>query len=76
MQCPKWQTERTSSLTEILSIADGSGQALLESQCDIVYVFMGRQATDLTFEHMVVVWTISAKHISNMYNSEIKEGVG
>ena len=76
MQCPKWQTERTSFLTEISSIADGSGQTLLESQCDLVYVFVGRQATDLMFVQMVVVWTISAKHISNMYNSEIKEGVG
>ena len=76
MQCPKWQTERTSFLTEISSIADGSGQTLLESQCHLVYVFMGIQATDLTFEQMVVIWTISAKHISNMYNSKIKEGVG
>ena len=76
MQCPKWQTERTSFLMEITSITDGSGQTLLESQCDLVYVFLGRKATDLTFEQMVVVWTILAKHISDMYNCKIKEGVG
>ena len=68
LQCPKWQAERTDLMSEILRIPDGTGQVLLESQCDIVYVLMGKPFRGFSSEQMVIVWTISARHIAKMYN--------
>ena len=76
MQCPAWQEERTDMMREISVIPDGSGHALLESQCDLVYVLMGKSAKGCTFEQMVIVWSISARYITRMYNRRIKEGIG
>ena len=55
-------------MREISVIPDGSGHALLESQCDLVYVLMGKSAKGCTFEQMVIVWSISARYITRMYN--------
>ena len=76
MQCPKWQSERTELMAEILNISDGTGQALLESQCDLLYVLMGKHARGFTYEQMVGVWTMSAWHIARMYNRKVRQGIG
>ena len=76
LQWPWWQTERTEMMAEITNISDGTGQALLESQCDIPYVLMGKPARRFTYEQMVVVWTISVRHIARMYNIKVRQGIG
>ena len=37
---------------------------------------MGKPFMGLSFEQMVVVWTIAAKHITKLYNRKIREGIG
>ena len=76
LQCPAWQEERAEMMREISIIPDGSGQALLESQIDLLYVLMGRGTNVCSYEQMVIVWSISARYIAEMYNRRIKEGIG
>ena len=76
LSCPRWQLMRTEMMEEISRIADGSGRAILDSQCDLLYVLLGKPVTGFTFEQMVLVWIIAAKSITKMYNSSTKKGIG
>ena len=76
LECPRWQLIRTEMMSEISRISDGSGRALLDSQCDLLYVLLGKSVTGLTFEQMVVVWIIASKYITKMYNLSTKKGIG
>ena len=76
LQCPAWQEERSDMMREISLIPDGSGQVILGSQVDLLYVLMGSGCNACTFEQMVIVWSISARYITKMYNRRIKEGIG
>ena len=63
-------------ITSITSIEDGSGQAILDAQCDVLMVLLGRPVEGFSLEQMHKVWRISARHISNMYIERIREGIG
>ena len=38
MLCPKCQSERSKMISVIANIKDGCGQALLDSQCNLLYL--------------------------------------
>ena len=76
LQCPRWQNERTEMLNEIDNIPDGSGHALLNSQCDLVIALLGKADPDLSYEQKVTILTISSKYISKMYFRKTREGIG
>ena len=76
LQCPRWQNERTEMLNEIDNIPDGSGHALLNSQCDLVIALLGKVDPDLSYEQKVTILTISSKYISKMYFRKTREGIG
>ena len=76
MECPKWQQLRTELFREITDIEDGSGQAILDAQCDTLLVLLGKPVVGFSIEQMCRVWYISMVHISNMYKERIREGIG
>ena len=76
MSCPILQPERDSLFEEMRVVQDGSGQLFLSSGCDILIVLLGRPVNGLTAEQMLIIWAISVKHISHMYNKKTKVGIG
>ena len=58
------------------SIPDGSRRAVLEPKCDLAVSLMGKIDCGLSVKQKVGVLTISAKYISKMHNSKVKEGIG
>ena len=76
LQCPKWQPIRNEMFDAIASIPDGCGRAILDSQCDLALVLMGKSVDGIMHEQMIKIWTISAVYISRMYDSKLKEGIG
>ena len=76
LQCPKWQPIRNEMFDAIASITDGCGRAILDSQCDLALVLMGKLVDGIMHEQMIKIWTISAVYISRMYDSKLKEGIG
>ena len=75
MQCPKLQTMRNEMMDTVGSIPDGSRVALLESQCNLVLILLGKYAEGYSLEQMVIIWAIASKYISMMYNYRVKEGI-
>ena len=76
MECPKLQALRSCMFDRLSSINDGSGQAILASQCDILLVLLGRPVRGFSDDQMVKFWCISATHITLMYNERLREGIG
>ena len=76
MECPRWQLLRNLLFGEITSIEDGSGQAILDAQCDVLLVLLGKTVEGFSPEQMHKVWCISARNISKMYIERIREGIG
>ena len=76
MECPKWQVLRNNMFDCISDIHDGSGQAILGAQCDILLVLLGRPLQGVSADQMINVWYISATDISDMYNERLREGKG
>ena len=61
---------------EITCIEDGSGQAILDAQCDVLLVLLGKPVVGFYADQMCRVWYISMVHISKMYKERICEGIG
>ena len=47
-------------LSEISNIEGGRGQALLDSQSNLLYVLVGNPVYAFTWEQMVKIWTFAA----------------
>ena len=67
---------RNELFRELTSIGDGSGQAIIDAQCDVLLVLLGRPVAGFSTEQMYKVWYISMVHISKMYKERIREGIG
>ena len=76
LQCPKWQPIGSEMFDAIASIPDGCDRAILDSQCDLALVLMGKSVDGIMHEQMIKIWTISAVYISRMYDIKLKEGIG
>ena len=76
MECPKLQALRSCMFDRLSSIEDGSGQAILAAQCDILLVLLGRPVQGFSADQMFKFWCISATHITLMYNERLREGIG
>ena len=63
-------------MDEIAGLEGGYGHAILNSGADLLFVLMGQHVEGFTWEQMVDVWKISAKHISRMYRASVKSGIG
>ena len=63
-------------INAIENIPDGSGRALLNSQCDMVIALLGGLEDTFTYEQKVVILSISADYISSVYYEKVKEGIG
>ena len=75
MECPRWQARRNVMFREIGNIDDGSGQAILGTQCDLLLVLLGKSVC-FSMEQMCKLWHIAMVHISGMYNERVREGIG
>ena len=75
MQCPKWREDRSEMMKMIGNVPDGSGQRLLNAQCDISLVLLGKLNSNLTMKQNIRIMIISAKFISKMYNEKIRQGM-
>ena len=60
----------------ITDINDGSGQAIIAGQGDILLVLLGRSVQGFSADQMIKFWYISATHITDMYNERMREGIG
>ena len=58
------------------SIPDGCGRVVLNSQCNLTLVLLGKAECGFIFEQMVKIRSISAKYITRMYNAKIKVSIG
>ena len=76
MECPRWQARRNVMFREIGNIDDGSGQAILDAQGDILLVLLGKSVEGFSEEQMCKLWHIAMVHISDMYNERVREGIG
>ena len=76
LQCLKWQVKRTGMMNAVEKIPDGSGRALLNSQCDMVIALLEGLEDTFTYEKKVVILSISADYISIVYYEKVKEGIG
>ena len=76
LQCPEWQPIRNDMLYAIESIPDGSGQILLNSQCDLTLTLLGKPCADLTADQMDRIWETAAIHIAKMYDRKLKQDIG
>ena len=64
MQCPELQHQRTVMMDEIAGIEGGFGQ------------LMAKHVEGFSWDQMVTVWIIAAKHIASMYKVKVKSGIG
>ena len=76
MECPKWQALRSSMFEQMAGINDGSGQAIIAAQGDILLVLLGWSVQGFSADQMIKFWYISATHITDMYNERLREGIG
>ena len=67
MECPFFEGYKEQMFDEIRERCIPEVGELLNRPAEIFLLLMGRQPDDVSFEAMFTLWTISAKHISNMY---------
>ena len=76
LQCPSLQEMRREMFDELNDIGDGSGRRMLEMPGDTLYLLLGRLVKGFTREQLVHFWSVTAKHVTRMYNSKVREGIG
>ena len=78
LRCPYFHHERTSMLTEIERINDGSGTIFFDDGVDMLYRLLGRSHPDLDDLQNEKIRLIILRYIADMYRKNVKEkrGVG
>ena len=72
MQCPSLDQSRRNMYDEILELANDLGTRLLEDPSQTMLLLMGKSDNRFDIEHLVMFWSISARHISKMYRQVVK----
>ena len=61
---------------EIANIEDGSGQMVLNAQCDMALVLLGKPVEGTRLDQMVGIWSIAAGYITKIYKEKTRKGIG
>ena len=72
MQCPALDQSRRNMYDEILELPNDLGTRLLEDPSQVMLLLMGKSDNRFDIEHLILLWSISARHISKMYRQVVK----
>ena len=67
MQCPYFSTKRADMFNELENLGPLWKDKLMGTGPEILYILLGRQPENVSFDEMLCVWQISGTHISKMY---------
>ena len=76
MECPGLQPMRNTMFTKINAILDEYGLEHDVLDGNVFLTLMGKPNVNIPMEAMEEIWIFSARNISSMYRSKLREGIG
>ena len=71
MQCPYYEADRSKMYSELQNIHGTNIEDMFHSPRETYLALMGKHPPDMPFDVMLLVWTISSKHISGIYKKAL-----
>ena len=61
---------------DLNNLDDESGQTLLQSQGDLLFILLGKNIEGKQYDEMFAIWSTAARYIAEIYQCKVREGVG